>query len=104
MQQTSGTLHLDRVLHVPSYQTSTTVQYIDSALERAQCVWAGVDSRRLLMNIHCTMYMLEAEWASGNEISAVNQYEKQAKQTFFLQFINQIVFTQINLRVIPDQH
>ena len=84
MQQTSGTLHLDRVLHVPSYQISTTVQYIDIALERAQCVLAGVESKGLLMNNHCTMYMLEAEWASGNEISAVYQYEKQAKQTFSL--------------------
>lgn len=81
MQQTSGTLHLDRVLHVPSYQISTTVQYIDIALERAQCVLAGVESKGLLMNNHCTMYMLEA---SGNEISAVYQYEKQAKQTFSL--------------------
>ena len=76
---------------MPSYQNSTTVQYIVSALERAQCVLAGVDSKLLLMNIHCTVYMLEAEWASGNEISAVNQYEKQAKQTFSLQFMNQIV-------------
>ena len=56
-----------------------------------QCVWAGVDSKRLLMNNHCTVYMLEAEWASGNEISAVYQYEKQAKQTFFLQLMNLIV-------------
>ena len=92
-----------RVLHVPSFQNSTTVQYIDSALERAQCVWAGVDSKQILMNIQCTVHA--PGWMGFRQRNLGSKsIWKASKTNIFFEFMNQICFTQIDLLVIRDQH